>query len=50
VIQKVIIDLGGVRPSYLGPPESFLAGTDTVGQYDGTNALGVVLAPGVGSA
>jgi len=23
VLQKIIIDLGGVRPSYLGPPESF---------------------------
>ena len=23
VLQKIIVNLGGVRPSYLGPPESF---------------------------
>ncbi len=23
VLQKIIVDLGGLRPSYLGPPESF---------------------------
>jgi hypothetical protein len=41
VFQKVVIDVGGLRPSYLGPPESFLAGVDKVGTYDGTNVLGV---------
>lgn len=31
VVQKIIIDLGGLRPSYLGPPESFLVGRDELG-------------------
>jgi hypothetical protein len=27
VLERIVIDLGGVHPSYLGPPESFRGGT-----------------------
>ncbi len=37
VLQKIMIDLGGIRYSYLGPPESFRAGVDQVGNYNGTS-------------
>ncbi|PQE31461.1 immunoglobulin i-set domain-containing protein [Rutstroemia sp. NJR-2017a WRK4] len=40
VFQKVIINLGGVRQSYLGPPESFRVGTDVAGEGK-TNFAGV---------
>jgi len=43
VIQKIIVDLGGLRYSYLGPPESFRAGVDKVGTYDGTNFAGIAV-------
>ncbi|CAK7207467.1 hypothetical protein SEUCBS139899_010277 [Sporothrix eucalyptigena] len=36
VVQKIVINLGGLRPSYLGPPESFFVSRDQTGTYNAT--------------
>ena len=40
VLEKIMVDLGGLRPSTLGPPESYRSGRSALSQPLGPSGAG----------